>query len=154
MRSSSFIVFFLVVFAFAMASASAEEAAAAQSANLDWKAVGGNGLLMFLQVLGTAIASLLGAALLWVVRLVASRFNVQISAEMDAQVYAAADKAVHYAEEWARKNAGATGSEKADMALQFMQEMLDSKVYKTYGEPAIRSLIDSAVAKMRSQAAS
>lgn len=121
---------------------------------LDWKAIAGGTLLTVLQVVGTGIATLLGAALLWVCRAIAGKFNVQMSAEQDAQVYAAAEKAVAYAEEWARKEfVKPTGSEKADIALAAVREVLDSKTYKEYGEPALRKLIDAAVAKLRAEKA-
>lgn len=161
MRFSRFINFFrlpllamfvLCVFVVLPATAQEDGAPAAQQA-LDWKSIAGNTLLTILQVLGTGIATLLGAALLWVCRAIAGRFNIQMSAEQDAQVYAAAEKAVSYAEEWARKEAlKPTGSEKADVALQAMREVLDSKTYRDYGEPALRKLIDASVARLRADA--
>jgi hypothetical protein len=161
MRFSRFLAFYrlpLLVLSIALAlfvilPAAAGEAAAPQTA-IDWKVVGGNTILSVLQVLGAGIATLLGAALLWVCRSLAKKFNIQMSAEQDQQVYAAADKAVHAAEEWARKYVDKpSGSQKADAALAAMREVLDSKTYAEYGEPALRKLLDAALAKLRAQEA-
>lgn len=134
------------------ASAAEQTVIPTHETSIDWKAIAGGGLLTLLQVLGTGIATLLGAALLWVSRAAAKRFNIQMSAEQDAQVYAAADRAVAWAEEWARKEfVKPTGSEKADAALLAMREVLDSQTYKDYGEPALRKLLDAALVKLRAQ---
>jgi hypothetical protein len=149
--SCPFIALLVMLSVFVIVTVDAGEAAAPQTA-IDWKAVGGNTLLSVLQVLGAGIATLLGAALLWVCRSLAKKFNIQMSAEQDQQVYAAADKAVRAAEEWARKYADKpTGSEKADAALKIMREVLDSKTYAEYGEPALRKLLDAALSQLRAQ---
>jgi hypothetical protein len=162
MRFSRFPSFFalpilclLVLFALVICpTVSAQDAAAPTQTGIDWGALAGNGLLTILQAIGASIAAGLAVGLLWVCRAVAKKFNIQMSAEQDRQVYTAADKAVAAAEEWARQQAQKPlGNQKAQVALDALRDVLDSKTYKEYGEPALKKLIDSAVAKFRAEQA-
>jgi hypothetical protein len=148
------LVFSLLLSLLVILPAQCDDAGGSAQTAINWTALAGNTLLTLLQVVGAAIATLLGAAMLWLCKSLAAKFNIQMSAEQDAQVYAAADKAVAFAEEWARKQSFTPiGSEKADMALSALREVLDSKTYAEFGEPALRKLVDGAVAKMRSEQA-
>ena len=164
MRFSRFLSFFvlpilclLVLCALVICPAAiAEDTAAtvAPQTGVNWSSVAGNSILTVLQVVGAGIATLLGGAMLWVCKALATKLHIQMSAEQDKQVYAAAEKAVASAEEWARQQAQKpVGSQKAQIAMDAMRDVLDSKTYKEFGEPALKKLIDSAVAKYRAEQA-
>ena len=109
---------------------------------MDWSAFGSQVLMLLLALVGPVLAALLARGL----NALARRWGIQASAEQDRQVYAACERAVVFAEEWARANSGRpTGNEKADIALRCLHDLLDSRTFKEYGEPALRRLLDAAV---------
>ena len=115
-----------------------------------WAAIAGQSALILLQIAGPVLATLIGLGAIWCLRKLAEKLHIDASFIQDAQVSAAVAKGVVAAEEWARKQAvRPTGSAKADIALGAVRELLESKTYHEYGEPALRALIDGAVAKLR-----
>lgn len=116
---------------------------------MDTGSVVGQSVLLVFQIAGPAIAMLIGIAAVWCLRKLTAKLGVQMSAAQDDQVLKIVSEGVNVAEEWARKQAAKpTGNAKADIALGAVRELLETKTYQTYGEAAIRNLIDSAVAKM------
>lgn len=110
-----------------------------------------NAAMLLLQIAGPALAALIGVGVLWCVKALAGKLHFQMSTAQDAQVIKVVEQGVQAAEEWARSKGGnkPTGSAKADIAFKAVQELLETKTYQEYGEPAIRGLIDAAVNRMR-----
>jgi len=106
--------------------------------------------LVFLQIVGPALAALIGAAVVWLIHKVGGKFKVQMSAEQDLQVMQIVERGVLAAEEWARQQGQKpTGNEKADKALGIVRDLLETDTYKEYGEEPLRKLIDAGVHRLR-----
>lgn len=117
-----------------------------------WSAIMGQSALILLQIAGPVLATLIGLGAVWCLRKLAAKLHFDASFIQDEQVQAAVEKGVAAAEEWARKQATKpTGSAKADVALSAVHDLLESPTYQTYGEPALRKLIDGAVLKLRGE---
>ena len=109
---------------------------------MDWGALAVEGLKITLGLLDPVLAVLLAKTALALAR----KFGMEASAEQDRQVYEACARAVNYAEEWAKKQpVKPLGNQKAQVALGALKDILDSKTFKEFGEPALAKLLDAGV---------
>jgi uncharacterized membrane protein YhiD involved in acid resistance len=101
--------------------------------------------------LAPIIASAFGLVAIWALHQLQKKFGVEASAKQDELVFDAAQKAVWYAEEWAKKQVAVdptklpSGAEKLAKAMEFVKEQLDARNVKEYGEAQIVRLLESAL---------
>lgn len=113
---------------------------------MDWAAVGAQAVNLLLGVFGTALATLLVIA----VKKLAEKWHIEIGEAQEAALESAADKAVHAAEEWARKQSDKpTGNAKMDFAMGVVKDVLGSSTYQKFAEPKIKAVIDSTLNEKR-----
>jgi len=116
---------------------------------MDMQAIAGHVIEIVLIVFGP-ILSILAA---WALKKLANKLHIDASLIQDQQVYAVVNKAVSFAEEFAQKNTGTTGNQKADMAFKFATEILENETVNEYGIDPLRKLIEAAVQDNRNATA-
>jgi hypothetical protein len=115
------------------------EAPATQSILMAW-------VTNVLTVLAVPLAALVSALLLQIVALVAKKYHLQVSDQVQQHLYDTAETAVHKAEAWAAsKKDVPTSSEKMNFALKSFRNIAELPAVKKYTDEQLSHYVEEAV---------